>query len=45
MVGLNVMAKEQNERYWKVIAEHLGIAIIVIVTTYYVGSWISVAFG
>lgn len=39
------MAKEQHEPAWKVVAEHLIIALIVIAATYYVGSWISSAFG
>lgn len=35
------MAKKQNIRPYKVILEHLIIAIIVIITTYYVGNWIA----
>jgi VIT1/CCC1 family predicted Fe2+/Mn2+ transporter len=34
------MAKEQGEKLWKVIGEHLVIAIVVIVLTHYVGEWI-----
>jgi len=34
------MAKGQGERPWKVIAEHLLIAVVVIVLTHYVGDWI-----
>ena len=34
------MAKEQGEKPWKVIGEHLVIAIVVIVLTHYVGEWI-----
>jgi VIT1/CCC1 family predicted Fe2+/Mn2+ transporter len=34
------MAKEQGEKSWKVIGEHLLIAIVVIVLTHYVGEWI-----
>lgn len=34
------MAKEQGERPWKVIAEHLLIAVVVIVITHYVGDWV-----
>lgn len=34
------MAKEQGEKPWKVIAEHLVIAVIVIILTHYVGEWI-----
>src|SRR3989338_1266427 len=39
------IAKEQKEKEWKVIAEHLVIALVVVVITYYVGSWISLIFG
>lgn len=39
-----VLAKEQNESATKAISEHLGIAIIVIISTYYVGEWISSIF-
>ena len=34
------MAKEQGEKPWKVIGEHLVIAIVVIVLTHYIGEWI-----
>jgi vacuolar iron transporter family protein len=34
------MAREQGEKSWKVIAEHLVIAVIVIILTHYVGKWI-----
>ena len=34
------MAKEQGEKTWKVIGEHLLIAIVVILLTHYVGKWI-----
>lgn len=34
------LAKEQNVKPWKVILEHLFIAIVVVVATYYVGMWI-----
>ncbi|NQU94752.1 MAG: hypothetical protein HQ549_00770 [Candidatus Omnitrophica bacterium] len=39
------MARKQNEKPWKVAAEHIGIAIIVIIITHYVGSWISLVCG
>lgn len=39
------VAKEQNAKPWKVIAEHLIIAIVVIVITHYVGDLISLTFG
>ncbi|MBS3073193.1 hypothetical protein J4465_00125 [Candidatus Pacearchaeota archaeon] len=35
------MAKKQNIKPYKVILEHLIIAIIVIIITYYVGNWIA----
>ena len=38
------MARRQNENPWKVVGEHIGIAIFVIITTYYVGTWISAVF-
>jgi len=39
------IAQGQNVKPWKVIFEHLIIAILVIVATYYVGAWIRAAFG
>ncbi len=39
------IAKEQNIKPWKVIAEHLVIALIVITMTHYAGDWISSTFG
>ena len=39
------MAKEQKVKPWKVISEHLLIAIIVIVITHYTGVWIGSTFG
>lgn len=33
------LAKKQNESPWKVIAEHLVVALIVIAATYYIGEW------
>jgi VIT1/CCC1 family predicted Fe2+/Mn2+ transporter len=39
------MAKEQKTKPWKVVAEHLFIALLVIVITHYVGDWISSRFG
>jgi len=35
------MAKEQRRKPWKVVAEHLIIALVVIATTHWVGDWIS----
>ena len=39
------MAKEQGEKSWKVVTEHLIIALVVIVITHYVGHWTSSRFG
>ncbi len=39
------IAREQKVKPWKVIAEHLIIAVVVIVLTHYVGEWISKTFG
>lgn len=39
------MARTQKTKPWKVIAEHLIIALIVIVITHFVGDWIRVKFG
>lgn len=39
------MAKEQKVKPWKVISEHLLIAIIVIVITHYVGAWVGATYG
>ncbi len=39
------LAKQQNAKPWKVIAEHLLIALIVIGATHYAGEWIGTTFG
>jgi len=39
------MAKEQKIKPWKVVSEHLIIALIVIIITHYVGDWISFMFS
>jgi VIT1/CCC1 family predicted Fe2+/Mn2+ transporter len=39
------LAKEQKEKPWKVVSEHLIIALIVIALTHYVGGWISSIFS
>ena len=36
------MAREQGERPWKVIAEHLLIAVVVVIVTHYVGHWVRI---
>jgi vacuolar iron transporter family protein len=38
------IAKREKEKAWKVIGEHLLIAVIVIITTHYVGEWIPTIF-
>jgi VIT1/CCC1 family predicted Fe2+/Mn2+ transporter len=39
------IAREQKANPWRVIAEHLFIALVVITITHYVGEWISSIFG
>ncbi|RLF41413.1 MAG: hypothetical protein DRN12_03340 [Thermoplasmata archaeon] len=39
------IAKGQRTKHWKIIIEHLIIAIIVIIITYYVGNWIGTTFN
>jgi VIT1/CCC1 family predicted Fe2+/Mn2+ transporter len=39
------LAKDQKEKPWKVIGEHLLIAVVVIIITHYVGEWIGSIFG
>jgi len=39
-----VISKEGKEKPWKVITEHLLIAVVVIVITHFVGDWVSVLF-
>lgn len=39
------IAKEQNAKTWKVISEHLIIALTVVILTHQVGNWISSIFG
>lgn len=38
------IAEEKREKAWKVIVEHIFIAVIVIIVTYYVGVWVSANF-
>lgn len=38
------IGREQKIKTWKVIVEHLSIALAVVIITHYVGSWINVAF-
>ncbi len=39
------MAKGQREKSWKVVGEHLLIAVVVIIITHNVGHWIGSTFG
>ncbi len=39
------LAKEQEEKPWKVVGEHLLIAAVVIIITHYVGHWIGSTFA
>ena len=39
------IAREQETKTWKVVAEHLIIAIIVVITTHYIGDLIASTFG
>ena len=39
------LAKEQKAKPWKVVTEHLIIALAVIVITHHVGNWISATFS
>ena len=38
------IAKGQDTKSWKVIAEHLSIAFVVIIAAQYIGEWISLTF-
>ena len=39
------IAREQQKKPWKIISEHIIIALLVIITTHYVGDWISATLG
>jgi len=39
------IAKEQRSRPWKVISEHLGIAVVVIIATHLIGTGIAAVFA
>ena len=39
------IAKDQKESAWKVVGEHLLIAVVVIIITHYVGHWIGATLG
>lgn len=40
-----IMAKRQGARPWKVILEHVLIAIVVVIATHYLGNWIRLTFS
>jgi len=40
-----IIAREQKEKAWKVVSEHLVIALMVIAITHYVGDWIGSTFS
>lgn len=39
------LARSQNERPLAIIAEHLGIAVLVVVFSHYIGVWVNRTFG
>jgi VIT1/CCC1 family predicted Fe2+/Mn2+ transporter len=39
------IAREQKGSSWKVVSEHLIVALVVIVAAHYVGDWLSLALG
>jgi len=39
------VAKERKARPWKVVLEHLAIALVVIIVTHYIGDWLALTFG
>ena len=39
------IAKEQNVASWKVVIEHMLVALLVVILTHYVGEWIGSVFG
>jgi VIT1/CCC1 family predicted Fe2+/Mn2+ transporter len=39
------IAKQQKKKAWKVILEHLIIALVVMIITHYIGDWVSETFG
>ena len=44
LVSLGI-AREQKISAWTVIAEHVGIGLVVVIITHYVGDWIGRTFG
>ncbi|MCH9694434.1 MAG: hypothetical protein K0U72_07990 [Gammaproteobacteria bacterium] len=39
------LARAQNESPWMIILEHLGIAVLVIVLSHFIGVWVATTFG
>jgi len=39
------LARSQNESPWHIILEHLGIAILVVVLSHFIGVWVANTFG
>ena len=39
------LAREQKTKPWKIISEHLLLTLVVIIITYYLGSWIGYVFA
>jgi VIT1/CCC1 family predicted Fe2+/Mn2+ transporter len=39
------LARSQNESPWHVILEHLGIAMLVVVLSHFIGIWVANTFG
>jgi hypothetical protein len=39
------LAHNRGEPAWRVIGEHLLIAVVVIITTHYIGDWVALTFG
>jgi len=39
------IARKEKVKPWKVVLEHLSIALVVIGVTHYIGSWIALTFG
>jgi vacuolar iron transporter family protein len=44
LVNSFVIAREQNANPWKIIGEHVSIAVLVIIATHYIGCFISSTF-
>lgn len=40
-----IIAKDQKEPPWKIIGEHVAIAILVVVLTHFIGDWITEVLG